>query len=108
MEADSLRIADSERKNERAREGKRQGAVVDLLLALIVGAEEAKQEQNCGPCCQNSEGEDRNTKGRDLADCADRNCRNYRSAIEKPDRHFDGGRLDSLRIEQACGPPENS
>ena len=45
MESEALKEADSNRKNQCSRKGKRQGAVVDLPFVLIVGPEEAQQEQ---------------------------------------------------------------
>jgi hypothetical protein len=54
METEPLKEADSGRKNQCSRKGKRQGAVVDLPFVLIIRPEEAQQEQDGRPCSRDS------------------------------------------------------
>jgi hypothetical protein len=46
MKSEVLKETDSGGKDERTGKGKRQCAVVDLLLALIIGTQKAQQEQD--------------------------------------------------------------
>jgi len=39
MKSEALKEADCQRKNQRPREGKRKGTVIDLLLAFVIRAE---------------------------------------------------------------------
>ncbi len=57
METEALEEADSRRKNQCSCKGKRQGAVVDLLFALVIRPEKAQQEQDRGGGGKNSQSE---------------------------------------------------
>jgi hypothetical protein len=57
MESEPLEKADSPRKKQCSREGKRQGAVVDLPFVLVIRPKKVQQEQDGCPCSRDSQNE---------------------------------------------------
>ena len=57
MKTEALEEADSRRKNQCSREGKRQSTVVGLLFALIICTQETEQEEDGRASTRDSQGE---------------------------------------------------
>lgn len=55
MKTEALEEADSRRKNQCSREGKRRSTVVDLPFVLIVRPKKAQQEQDRRPSSDDSQ-----------------------------------------------------
>jgi hypothetical protein len=59
MKTEALEKADSGRKNQCSRKGKRQRTVVDVPFVLIIRPKKAQKEQDGSPCSHESQNEER-------------------------------------------------
>jgi hypothetical protein len=83
MKTKPLEEADSRRKNQCSRKGKRQSTVIDLPFVLIVRPQKAQQEQDGRRCSRDSQNQYRLAEGEKPADKADGNNGEKRRKIEK-------------------------
>jgi hypothetical protein len=86
MKAEALEEADSRRKYQRTDKSKRQGMIVELPFAFIVGPKKAPQEQDCCRSSRDSQNEEGCVERQNPTDKTDSNDGEKRREIEEYER----------------------